>query len=137
MKMKTAAKVFAKYGSRLRITNDIGVEIAKLDWPETLKSRQNFRRGKSHINYASILSSVDALHIQGSYKSSPGGKGICQFEGCNATEGLEQHHINPQVNLNRKDLTEMAKKTLAKKRKTVTLCRKHHMLLHKRRVFRD
>ena len=65
MKLRTAAKVFAKYGSRLRITNNIGVEIAKLDWPETLKSRQNFKRGKSHINYASTLANVDARHIRG------------------------------------------------------------------------
>ena len=135
LKLKTAAKVFAKYGSRIRITNNLGVEEAILDWPDTLKSRQNFKRGKTQQNLANLLSNIDGFHIQSSYKATPQGKDMCEYEGCNAIKGLEQHHINPQVNLNRKDLNDYQRKLLANKRKTVTLCRKHHMLLHRRRVF--
>ena len=89
MKGKTSVKVFAKYGSRLRITNNIGVEVAKLDWTETLKFRQNYKQGKLYINHASILSNIEVKYIKGSYKSSPEGKEVYKFEGYNSTKHLE------------------------------------------------
>jgi hypothetical protein len=58
----------------------------------------------------------------------------CAFKGCQKTDGLESHHLNPMVNTKRKDLSPQAKVLIAKKRKTVTLCRSHHMELHRRRV---
>jgi len=58
----------------------------------------------------------------------------CAFEGCQKTNDLQSHHLNPMVNTKRKDLSPQAKVLIAKKRKTVTLCRSHHMELHRRRV---
>jgi tRNA/tmRNA/rRNA uracil-C5-methylase (TrmA/RlmC/RlmD family) len=73
--------------------------------------------------------------FEGSYKTLPKVAETCQYEGCDSTEHLEQHHINPQVNLKRKDLTEYMKSLISSKRKLVTLCRKHHQLMHRRRIF--
>lgn len=50
LKLGTASKVFAKYGKFLRIKNDIGIEVSRLEWPDTLKTNLNFKRGKSSIN---------------------------------------------------------------------------------------
>lgn len=58
----------------------------------------------------------------------------CAFEGCQKTNDLQSHHLNPMVNTKRKDLSPQAEVLIAKKRKTVTLCRSHHMELHRRRV---
>jgi len=73
-------------------------------------------------------------NIQGSYRSSVPTKEECEYDGCEVTTNLEKHHINPQVNI-RKDLSPFGKSLISSKRKTVTLCRKHHMELHKRRLF--
>ena len=41
------------------------------------------------------------------------------------------------VSANRKDLSPAAKILLARKRKTVTLCRKHHLMLHERKLLKS
>lgn len=73
--------------------------------------------------------------VEGSYRTLPKVAAACQYEGCDSVENLEQHHINPQVNLNRKDLTAYMKSLISCQRKLVTLCRKHHQLMHRRRIF--
>jgi hypothetical protein len=72
--------------------------------------------------------------VKGSHKNTLKGSQTCQYEGCDAYDNLEEHHINPQVNI-RKDLNPCMKSLIAKKRKTITLCRKHHNLCHRRRIF--
>jgi tRNA/tmRNA/rRNA uracil-C5-methylase (TrmA/RlmC/RlmD family) len=73
--------------------------------------------------------------FEGSYKTLLKVAAACQYEGCDSVKNLEQHHINPQVNLKRKDLTEYMKSLISSKRKLVTLCRTHHQLMHRRRIF--
>lgn len=90
-------------------------------------------RGNSKASYNELTAAMIAF--EGSYKTLPKVAAACQYEGCDSVENLEQHHLNPQVNLNRKDLTEYMKSLISKKRKLVTLCRKHHQLMHRRKVF--
>ena len=73
--------------------------------------------------------------VEGSYKSLKKVADVCQVEGCNTSTDLEQHHLNPQVNLKRKDLTNYMKSIISNKRKVVTVCRKHHNEMHRRRMF--
>jgi len=87
------------------------------------------------MNQSSLLEYL--LTIKGSYKTQTKGMQQCQFPGCEATDNIEQHHLNPRVNLNRKDLSKYSKSLLVSKRKTVSVCRKHHMILHKRRILQN
>lgn len=102
-------------------------------WPVSLKTNNRFLRGNSEINFNELV--IKMRTVEGSYKTLPKVAEACQYEGCDSTENLEQHHINPQVNLKRKDLTEYMRSLISKKRKLVTLCRKHHQLMHRRRIF--
>jgi hypothetical protein len=54
--------------------------------------------------------------IKGSYKNTLKGSQTCQYEGCDASDNLEEHHINPQVNI-RKDLNPFMKSLIAKNEK--------------------
>jgi hypothetical protein len=55
--------------------------------------------------------------------------------GCKETQNLEVHHLNPQSNLNsKKNLTAFEKSLIIKKRKTITLCRKHHLVVHNKQL---
>lgn len=57
------------------------------------------------------------------------------FPGCEIADGLEQYHFNPLKNLRkRRDLSENEKILIANKRKMVSLCKKHYMLLHKKGI---
>lgn len=134
LKLKTASKVFSKFGKYLSIKDASGKQIAYLSaWPESLKTTNKFLRGNSNISYNELTAAMKAF--EGSYKTLPKVAAACQYEGCDSVENLEQHHLNPQVNLKRKDLTTYMKFLISKKRKLVTLCRKHHQLMHRRRVF--
>jgi len=75
------------------------------------------------------------IAFEGSYKTLPKVAAACQYEGCDSVNNLEQHHLNPHVSLKRKDLTAYMKSLISKKRKLITLCRKHHQLMHRRRIF--
>jgi len=75
------------------------------------------------------------IAFEGSYKTLPKVAAACQYEGCDSVNNLEQYHLNPQVSLKRKDLTAYMKSLISKKRKLITLCRKHHQLMHRRRIF--
>lgn len=135
-KLRTASKVFSKFGKRLSIKNKLGKEIASLSaWPESLKTNGKFHRSKVDVNFNDLITVGEA--IKGSYKSLPKGAKTCQYDGCETQTNLEQHHINPQVNIKRKDLTPFMRAIIAKKRKTITLCHKHHMELHRRRIFKS
>jgi hypothetical protein len=101
-------------------------------WPISLKTNTKFRLQSEEINSSKLLSI--GSQIKGSYKATPKGAQTCQYEGCDASDNLEEHHINPQVHI-RKDLNPFMKSLIAKKRKTITLCRKHHNLCHRRRIF--
>jgi len=58
---------------------------------------------------------------------------ICNYESCTATANLELHHINPMVSA-RRDLSVATRITIQRQRKTITLCKKHHNIMHKIRV---
>jgi hypothetical protein len=58
---------------------------------------------------------------------------ICNYEGCTVIANLELHHINPMVSI-RKDITLATRITIQRSRKTITLCKKHHSLMHERRL---
>lgn len=136
LKLRTASKIFSKFGKRLSIKNNLGKEIASLSaWPESLKTNGKYQLSKAGVTFNDLIEVGEA--IKGSYKSLPKGAKTCQYEGCETQINLEQHHINPQVNLNRKDLTPFMRGIIAKKRKTVTLCHKHHMELHRRRIYKS
>jgi hypothetical protein len=135
LNLKTASKVFSRFGKLLSIKDITGKQIAYLSaWPKSLKTTSRFLRGNSSVNLSELNKTIEA--VEGSYKSLPKVATCCQYENCSVTENLEQHHINPQVNLKRKDLTEFMKSLISKKRKMVTLCRKHHNLMHRRRLFK-
>jgi hypothetical protein len=72
--------------------------------------------------------------LKGSYKALPKTADVCQYEGCHVTTGLEAHHLNPQTNISRKDLTAFEKSIIAKKRKMIMVCGKHHKRLHGRKM---
>lgn len=134
LKLKTASKVFSKFGRFLSIKDITGKQVANLSaWPISLKTTNKFLRANSNISINELDAVMQAT--EGSYKSLPKVAATCQFEGCDSILNLEQHHINPQVNLKRKDLTDYMKSLISKKRKLVTLCRKHHQLMHRRRIF--
>jgi group II intron reverse transcriptase/maturase len=129
----TSSKVFSIYGKYLTIKNNMGKIIASLKaWPTSLKTNTKFHHKSEETNPSELLSI--GSQIKGSYKATPKGAQTCQYEGCDASDNLEEHHINPQVNI-RKDLNPFMKSLIAKKRKTITLCRKHHNLCHRRRIF--
>lgn len=134
-KMSSAARVFAKYGPNLVIYK-IGKEVTRLFYPKSLKTKIDFKIRKSdYLQYPSLLDlELDA--VKGSHKLNIKSADICQYEGCEAVENLEAHHINPVANLSkRKDLSEFEKALVRRKRKTVMLCKKHHNMLHKKGVF--
>jgi len=128
-KLGTAARVFKQYGPSLTIKNEVGKETTKLFYPDTLKTTGRFILGKEHISLALLEEKV----MGGSYKSNPKTDMVCQYEGCNSTEKLEEHHLNPQSNIS-KNLTAFEQKLISHKRKTVTLCQFHHKLLHGKKV---
>lgn len=132
-RLKTAAKAFTKYGPNLSIKDNLGKEIASLSaWPKSLKSDGKFLRGdKTKTNYNELI--INLENQKGVFVSIKT-KDVCEMEGCGATANLEAHHLNPMVSIKRKDLSPMEKKFIAEKRKTVTLCEKHHQMMHKKRI---
>jgi hypothetical protein len=134
-KMSSAARVFAKYGPNLTISK-LGKEVTSLFYPKSLKTKIDFKTRKGDFSqYPSVLDlELDA--VKGSHNLNIKSADVCQYEGCDATEHLEAHHINPIANLSkRKDLSEFEKALVRRKRKTVMLCKKHHNLMHRKGVF--
>jgi len=91
-----------------------------------------FKRTNKDLQIVSLIDNIE--NRRGTFFTNKKSVLKCAFEGCQKIDGLESHHINPMVNTKRKDLSPQAKVLIAKKRKTVTLCRSHHRELHRRRV---
>ena len=119
-KLKTAAKAFKRYGPNLKITT-LGNKESVLFYPTSLKTTADFKLGKPDISLADSI--LDP--IQGSYKSNIKMSSVCQWPGCKSTDNLEEHHVNPVRNIkaNSKYEAWLRKRV----RKTVTLCREHHI----------
>lgn len=127
-KLKTAAKAYKTYGPKLRITDPLNPNnTTELYYPETLKTTSNFKVGKQHIHTQLLIEDP----IQGSHKQNTKTCATCQFPGCSETQGLEEHHLNPVKNIDKKGLTPFELSLRKKKRKTITLCKEHHMIIHK------
>lgn len=122
-KFKTAAKVFKKYGPNLKVSDPIKKKETVLFYPTTLKTTGNFKLGKR------ILTLSDSVldPIKGSYKQNKKTEKTCQWPHCDRTEGLEEHHVNPVRTIKNKNLSEYQMWLRKKQRKTVTLCREHHL----------
>lgn len=135
-KLGTAAAVFKRYGPKLKVSGLTPKETVELYYPETLATTQKFSLGKNSadVDRTSYLNWEHELGlIAGSYKQLPKTSLVCQYAGCDSTIDLEEHHVNPQANIS-KNLTAFEKSLIAKQRKTITLCRKHHMILHGKNV---
>lgn len=127
-KLKTSAKVFKKYGPRLTIRDKLNKVVCQLFYPETLKTNVTFKRAQVDRSLKVIDNFMTG--VAGGYNINSPSSEQCQYPGCHTKFGLEEHHINPQANI--KASTSFLKKLKAKNRKTVTLCRKHHLLVHKK-----
>lgn len=121
-KLKTAAKAFKRYGPNLKITDPVKKKETILFYPNTLKTSANFKLGMKRITLADSL--LDP--IQGSYRSNIKTAYSCQWPGCNVFENLEEHHVNPVRNI-KGNLTNYEAWLRKRERKTITLCREHHL----------
>jgi group II intron reverse transcriptase/maturase len=128
LKLKTAARVFKKFGPRLTIRNAIGRMETELTYPESLKTKVSFKTGKTHIQVPQSTGDVEAYPIIGSHKQNQDSKLKCSIPECDATEDLEIHHTYPMENVK---VTGMARSQIRNSRKKVPLCRKHHNFIHK------
>lgn len=134
-KMSSAARVYARYGPFLTVRNNLGTEQVSLFYPKSLKTKIDFKIRKDSVQYPEVLD-VEIDLIPGSDKTNLKTGSVCEYEGCDETENLEAHHINPVGNLyKRKDLSAFEKTLIRRKRKVVMLCKKHHQALHKKRIF--
>lgn len=134
LKMKTASRAFTRFGGSLTIKNNVGNVVASLSaYPTTLKTNHKFFKANPFINFNDSVCLGE--QIRGSLMQLPKGSPTCQYDGCEETTKLQEHHINRNVSLSRKDLTPYMRSLISRKRKVVTLCHKHHMLMHRRRIF--
>ena len=128
-KLKTAAKAYRRYGSKLRVSSPTSKKATvELYYPESLKTTTNFKIGAKYVGEWLLTNDP----IQGSYKQNPKTADVCQYEGCMETSNLEEHHINPQINIP-KNLSPFSKSLRSKERVTVSLCKKHHDEIHNRK----
>ena len=137
LKLASAARIYAKYGPNLTIRNNIGQIKSTLFYPKSLKTKIDFKIRKDSIKYPEILD-IEIDFVPGSSKLNIITGKVCEFEGCTNTSHLESHHLNPIANLaKRKDLSAFEKRLIARDCKVVMLCKKHHNILHKKRVFKS
>lgn len=122
-KLKTAAKAYKLFGPKLKISNPIKKKETELFYPTTLKTTGNFKLGKKIIT----LSDSVMDPIKGSYRQNTKSEMTCQWPHCDLTQGLEEHHVNPVRTIKGKNLSEYQLWLRKKQRKTVTLCREHHL----------
>ena len=132
--INSAARVYAKYGPNLIIRN-LGKEVASLFYPKSLKTKIDFKTRRGLFLHPSILE-IEIDKIPGSTKTNLITDNICEYEDCNFTENLKAHHLNPMANIaKKKDLSPFEKALIRRKRKVVMLCKKHHYLLHRKKLF--
>lgn len=75
-KMKTAATVFRKYGPNLKVQPEKpGGKVITLYYPETLKTKLDFKTGKACVQAPELDAIIDKL--QESYRSNPETADIC------------------------------------------------------------
>lgn len=135
-KINSAARVYAKFGPNLTIRK-LGKEVACLFYPKSLKTKIDFKTRRDVDLHPSILE-IEIDKIPGSTKTNLKTADVCEYEGCNETEHLEAHHLNPMSNIaKRKDLSTFEKALIRRKRKVVMLCKKHHNLLHRKRILEN
>jgi len=128
-KENSAARVFSKLGPNLIIRNATGQEVSKLQYPESLKTSIDFKTRDAGIDPDVV--DIEFDKVQGSSKTNLKVSDTCQFEGCDSTDNLEAHHLNPMSNISkRKDLSLFEKALIQRKRKVVMVCKKHHNYLH-------
>lgn len=131
-KMGSAARVYNKFGASLTIRTATGGEAASLEYPKSLKTNIDFRL-RSDAGLSPEIADIELNKVQGSTHTNIKSGDKCQHEGCDITENLEAHHLNPMSNLSkRKDLTPFEKALIQRKRKVVMLCKKHHNELHRK-----
>lgn len=135
--MTSAARAYAKFGPILTIRNAVGQEIASLAYPKSLKTNIEFKTKKLDLEKGISPSIIDIEldKVPGSSKTNLKTSTTCEYDGCDAKENLESHHLNPVAGINRrKDLSPFEKALMARKRKVVMLCKKHHNQLHRKGV---
>jgi len=114
----------------------LGKEAVNLFYPKSLKTRIDFKTRKGSELYPSVLD-IEIDKVPGSTKTNLKTSQVCEFDDCDVTENLEAHHINPMSNMSkRKDLSPFEKHLIRRKRKVVMLCKKHHNLLHRKRILK-
>lgn len=134
-KMNSASQVYSKYGPNLSIKK-LGKEIASLFYPKSLKTKIDFKTGQGSFLSPSIID-IEIDKLSGSSKTSLKTSSVCEYESCEVTKNLEAYHLNPISNITkRKDLSPFKKHLIRRKRKVVMLCKKHHNLLHRKRIFK-
>jgi hypothetical protein len=125
--LRTAAQVFKKFGPMLTVRSATSKKEVRLDYPESLKTKIVFKTGSPTIQL--LLTTGNHLSpLGGSYKSNIGKAHICEAVGCDTTDGLEAHHVNPMKSS--KVNNGFKRSITSKARKTVTLCKIHHNLIH-------
>lgn len=133
-KINSAARVFSKYGPNLTVRK-LGKEVSSLFYPKSLKTKIDFKTRENSYLHPSILD-IEFDKIPGSTKTNLKTSSTCEYEDCMIQENLEAHHINPMSNIaKRRDLSTFEKALIRRKRKVVMLCKKHHNLLHRKRLF--
>ena len=123
-KLDSAARAYNKYGPSLIIKNALGIEIAKIVYPKSLKTSIDFKV-KAIEGISPSIIDIELDKVPGSTKTNIKVAEKCEYGKCEETQNLEVHHLNPMAHLNkRKDLSSYDKAIIARKRKTVTVCKK-------------
>jgi RNA-directed DNA polymerase len=94
LKLKTAAQAFQKFGRNLSTKNSVGREIASLSaWPKTLKTTGKFKINNGDVVYSDLIREID--NTDGYFRTSNELQRMCEFDGCDNTEGLELPPYQP------------------------------------------
>jgi group II intron reverse transcriptase/maturase len=125
----SASRAYNRFGLNLRVRNEVG-KMTMLDYPTSLKTKINFKVGRKTVGISGINSKIDFS----SWGNVELKNASCMYPGCTSIVQLEEHHTNPMGNLKRKDLSPAVKGLIRNERRTITLCRKHHDVLHNRGV---
>jgi len=133
-KENSAARVFSKLGPSLIIRNAMGQEVARLQYPESLKTSIDFKLGEN-IGISPNIVDIELDKIQGSHKTNLKTAKVCEYEGCDSTENIEAHSLNPLSSISkRKDLLPFEIALVQRKRKVIMLCKKHHNRLYRKKI---
>ena len=122
-KLKTAAAVYKRYGPNLRVNDPLAKRETVLFYPTSLKTTGNFKLGNEDVS----LSEKVLDPVQGSFKQNTKTSQSCQWPGCKKSEDLEEHHVNPVRSIKGRKLSDFQLWLRKKERKTITLCREHHL----------